>query len=301
MTYTVERPTYHPAGHAKACINTTSEYLNGDISSSSAVRRLDRKGSLGRLLSGEILVEEASRSKPSMASTWIAYARGYLSNSMRITDESVEDHISSYLQAASLLTQLPLLEVVLKDNNLPNKRMLEPSYKSYVKHAARVVDYLDINPNDRYPNLLKTRSIIGRVAVDLLAKRYALREIGCESWLPLQSSLSERFVDGSLDSGRTGWDLNIFTKLSNQDPVDRTYKVRVDQKPRPYYNSTEEGISRINIVPDLSLYPGDKNVNQKIIQGCYLEMHKKSGLERITKNLDDRTEQLLDRIDQVVL
>jgi hypothetical protein len=150
--------------------------------------------------------------------------------------------------------------------------------------------------HDRLDSAIEVRGALGEMAILLLAQRYALREVGCEEWLPLQSTFSEDNGGDCLgDSGDFAWDLNIFTPSEDNGLPDKTYNLQIknfnDETGDPPLGPT------LYINPDLVLRPDDSWVYGKIIAACDFEAQSPGGSERLTRELNARTERLLNVLE----
>ncbi len=141
--------------------------------------------------------------------------------------------------------------------------------------------------------------MIGEIAVLALLQRFAIREIGSNTFSPILSMLREDRRNNHGSTINHGWDISVFTQLGRAKPI-LNYRVQVktfeqDQSTKPKID--EARISRVVINPDLQVRPGDRYVACNIVNECFRELTDRWAPDTLTDRLDDRTTSLLEYID----
>jgi len=282
-----------------AALSIANQYLHGTEEAQPVARRLSSKGSFGNLLAGEILVEQASRQTPSMAPDWFRHARALLEKATYPTkDESPDLSASSIARAEFRLAQLSALEEMFSKGVLPKNSTTQRMYNELTKRAISIADTSRSMRGNQVHSAMQLRGFIGELAVLLIAQRYSIQQIGSDSWLPFQSFFSENNGGDCLyDTGAPTWDINIYTQTNKSDPIEKSYMLQVKSaKPD---SDIDPAIPIVSVNSDLFL-PGDDGwlgrVGDKIIRSCSFELERPEASERLTRELDIRTEMLLEII-----
>lgn len=283
------------------CLEIANGYLNAELGYGEARHRLARRGSFGNLMAGELALEEASKigkQKNSLVSSFIDQA---LISYKRTTDTTAQEladtKLSNQLRANFRLAQLGVFNQLFKTQCIPEASTINKMYRSLTKLGARTLQENPESFRDKTHGITEVKGTLGELAVLALAQRHALREVDGQGWLPMQSLFSEDQGGDCLeDKESSSWDMTIFTQYDPKDPLQETYKIQTKSS---LYSPRETGdITTVSIRPDLLLYPeeGTHRVVSEILVGCMFEISKPDRAQRVTRQLDKRTEQMLDVI-----
>lgn len=277
-------------------LTIANEYLHGELPAQNAAYDLRRQGPFGKLLAGEVLLDQVTTDEPRMVSTRVTLARrdheGVVAQTNGGQWRDGYDHIGSRVKAQMRLAQIEALAHIYRKSALPPHATVEKMYTKLLENATAALDWARLNRSSKVDSAMELRGTLGKYAVLLLAQRHALQEIGCEDWLPLQSSFSEDHAGDCLtDTGAYAWDLNIFTPGVGNEPQ-KTYSLKI----RNYNDGSSPTPSgpTLYIYPDLMLRPTEQWTGQQIIASCDLEVRTPDRAARVTQELDARAEKLLD-------
>lgn len=271
-------------------LEVANQYLHGELSAYNAAGQLTNKGPLGKLLAGEVLLDEAARGERHMASSLLQFAKenlgGVVSQTEQGTWKDGYDHAGSLAKARMRLAQFKALTTVYSKRMMPQRATVQGMYSKLLSRAVTTADTVRLNPHDRLASAIEVRGVLGEMAVLLLAQRYALREADSDVWLPLQSLFSEDSGgDCVMDTDAYAWDLNVLTPGGNGPETTYTLQIKsIDQ------GETPKGPT-LYIASDLALQPG------AIITACDLEAQSPDQATHLTQELDARTEKLLNFFD----
>lgn len=287
-----------PAGRA-VCLDIANRYLHSEESAEQTARDLTKRGIFGSLLAGEVLVEEASRQKPHMVSPFIKFARQeyekVLEQAALLSAVDAHDHANDVARARMRRAQLPILDIIYSKRRFPGQSLVEDMYRKLAKQALGVVEITSANHASKSDPDIELKGIKSELAVLLLAQRCAIRNIGCNEWLPLQSMFSEDHGgDCRKDTDAPAWDMNIFTKAADDEPPAKTYSIQIKTS---RFGAPAVGVATVYVNHDLLLHPREHCPGQQIIMDCISEIRDPDRSEHITQRLDFRTEKLLDIIE----
>ncbi len=281
------------------CLKSANEYLTGQATAREAIELLPHEGLFSGLLIGEIAVEEATKVDATFASGWLSFARKKLdkvAESSYIDDENDDTNVA---RALLRLTQLEALETIYSYHQMPSENQALDMYLSLGQLGVDLLDKRKVDENNQSRISSNIKGVLGEMAVLLLIERYALKEIGADSFVALQSMLSE---DHGGDCIRydisPSWDINILTRLSLEEAIEKTYRLQIKNS-KFYFPNTKRNdlfVTNVFLDPDLAVYENEQNISERIIRGCYIEMHNLASLERLSSELDKRNEQLLEII-----
>lgn len=288
-----------PSPSLVASLTIAEAYLSGEKELGQAVYRLVKRGSFGHLLAGEITLEEASKSSPSLVSSHLNNAKRHYKNasSNHVLKQEVGSEHTPGIRARALLRlpQLPIYDAIYRQGELPNQERAASVYRKLIDGAEGMIDAQQERGRDKSRTVTDLTGIMGETAVLLLAQRYALREIGAESWFPATSLYSEDKGLSADCAGTLPWDVSIFTRISRKDPIDKSYRIQV-KNGVDELQSTDD-VAVVHVYPDLALREDENRTSALIIRSCMLEFRNPENCERITRDLDARTGQLLDIVD----
>jgi len=269
-------------------------YLKNEIDIEEAINGLKRSG-FGKFLIGEIAIEQSSQVKPSEAPYWLRVARGNYNSVIRSNDPKI--HLATKSKAELRIAQLSLFREVNFYERLPNHDKTYEAYKQILGLSKELLDYSSIAPYSKNNVDIEIRGIIGEAAVLLMLQRFSMREMPEATWAPLQSYFSEDHGGTCISkSDKPSWDINIFTQLGRDEPIEKTYQIQVKNIKNLYSRDCSESQEVIYIREDLRLSKDEKPISS-IIHSLDIENERPDSAERITKMLDERTEKMLDKID----
>lgn len=278
-------------------LTIANQYLHGELPAERAVTLLKRTDPFGRLLGGEVALDYMTKDSPHMASTWGMMASREYQAVVSQTQSGVwrdgYDHAGSRIKAQMRLAQITTQETMHRRTALPPRSTVETMYRALLKIAATTAENASATRFSRVDSAIEVRGSLGKVAVLLLTQRLALREIGCDAWLPLQSSFSEDNAGDCMNNfGDYVWDLNIFTPSGDNGSPSAAHRLKI--RDHRGEHSTPAAGPTIYIDPDLRLRSGEHRLAEKIIAGCDLEAQSPASATRLTRELDARTALLLD-------
>ncbi len=295
-TPSTPRPNYK-------CLEIANRYLQEEMEFGEAKRRIihaSKYSSFGHLILGELSLEQAhrvSQSDPSLVSTYMELARSRYRSASEDNTEPDDISLSNRLRANMRLAQANVLEYILKKQQIPELPLIQSMYKRLLGVGAHA---LKDNPNiyrDTHDTMLEVKGTLPEIALLALAQRHAIRDIGGEGWLPLQSFFSQDHGgDCTKKTNKPAWDMTIFTQYDLKDRLEPTYKIQTKTYlPEPVEDIN--GVTTVRLHPDIGLsWENTRQTLGSIIIGCQLELHDPEGSTRITEDLDKRQEKFLDII-----
>lgn len=287
-----------------ACLDVANQYLHGTLGYGEAKGRLHKKGSFGRLLIGEIALEEANiagNRRSSLASSYVYQAREYFSQAFSGFDnEPADSRLSNQLRAGLRIAQLDVLGSLVQRQKIPTPEIIESMYGKVVRLGASTLRANRNSLTDRQITQTEVKGVLSEMAILALTQRHAVREAAAEGWLPVQSLFSEDHGGDCRydDKTKPAWDMTIFTQYHAGDPLEATYKV---QAKTSLYDAREDGeVSTISIMPDLQLMTGENSssILGSVLLGCEFELdNPDQAASRLSAELDQRTSQIFNIID----
>lgn len=290
---------------ARQSLIIANSYLDGTRGAYEVSNRLkNRDDPFAFYLAGEICLDQASKSNPPVVSSYLRRAREFfklVKSNTPVLER--KEQIAVNAKARLKLAQLALYETLFRDQRLPSRSSVTGIYHNISNIAMRMLrDHREFK-GDRSKSVSELYGAISEASVLLLGLRATLSidGLGPETWFPISSTFSEDHggdclgrVDGS------SWDINIFTRLSTDDEVDRTYRLQVKtNKPEDITNGqiSDGGLIFIGVNPDLSLTGSERRYGytpEQIIRECYNEIFNRDNSNEQTLNLDARQDMLLE-------
>ncbi len=159
--------------------------------------------------------------------------------SMGVLGGSVADQFTS-LYLRRLKSSIPMYASIFYGGVIPSYRAIQGYEDSLIKSIAEVNEVITNSNTDRW--LAKRLSgLDGEIVTEALLNKYALDQIGDNSWLALPALMTEDRGTGHADRAVIGenkieWDISVFTCLEGCKP-ERSYKVQVksDNSPEALY------------------------------------------------------------------
>ncbi len=280
----------------KNCRIIANAYLQNKIHLLEATNRLSHYGSNGQYIAAELCLVKAATSIPTQASSWLILAQKKLENAFDTNNHNDNLKLKTYER----LLQLNILKTILIDHDLPSEKIVYDEYSKLVSISSYYLDKLvNQSPyNDREKQSLVGK--LGEIAVLALAQRWALREIGTKDWLPIQSFFHEDHGGNCLYvTNQPAWDITIYeSKLDPLNPVQQTHKIQIkNSHPQIQERSNHNNIPTIYINDDLASYPNEPSVFRNILLSCNYELMYPTKAQRLSRELNDRTEKLLNILD----
>jgi len=281
----------------KPYLSIANKYLRQDCTAENTVRELANFNTpYGLLVAGEIALEAAwDKRDPN----WLDTASEFYEGCKAVCDESSIGDFLDQTTADIRIAHIPTLKWMFEEQKLPNEETATTMYEKITLAGKIALDQTiarlkDISRDD-YGDV---SGKLGEISVLLLAQRYAIRSIGTDKWLPIQSTFSQDHGGNCLaTSYRPSWDVSIITELDDSfdDPY---YKLQV-KRSNKRIPEEDYGSVLVCVYPDLALREGEGDIAEVIINHCYYEQGTEiTNKERITKDLGIRTEKLLEIIDQ---
>lgn len=277
-------------------MNEVAEYLYEYEEADEALRKLRTGGVPGQLFSGEVCLQEASRDQ-SNADYWIKRSSAYFVKAWRQEDMSnMTAYTPAATRAALRLAQMPVLVPMLVSGEFADLSTVRQAYKESALIASHVGGLI-MRPNAFQKSRTKSDcfGILSEVAVLGLAQRFSVRQTQTDCWQATSTLIaSDR---GTLRRGyvKDGWDIDIWSK-SDEQPPELSYKVQVKSSDR-ILQCYKKDIEIVSVSPDLALDGmGNGLLALQIVQELNNEQPNSSRGDRITRMLDQRTENLLEAI-----
>lgn len=285
---------------------------SGLIGQDQAVKNFAKTNTpLGWLLAGQVYLESAIRPKKNYQSQiYINNAGEMFNRCINMNVNNFRDKYTdlSYQFRALVHTTLLPTYYFLTDKKLPPNNVTENMYSNLLNVGKKMVDEYFREKNntdeDNIINKSKLYGLISEVGVLALLQRFSIKEdgIGSDTYTATLTTFSDDFRNKSGSTINHASDINVYTKLSDNDPTTLSYAVQVKSNkyqgtyeinPNTIRMEDEKGISRIYLNPDLKLGEWDKFVGSNILSECYGETENKN----FTQKLDERTERLLENLD----
>ncbi len=281
MSLLVEKNETHPLGQEE-----TYQYVHG-ASADSIYRELsEQEQSSAQFHAGWIALEEAFSSLDH-ADFWLSRYQLSLERSQRLANDLFFD-----LKAGAMVLEYPVYKEMLK-GNLPPRDMALCLYNEMTDYAASVVNDFQSSSFDSATEMDKAlHGFKSEVAVMLLACRFPLAEdIPTESWFPMFSFPSDTFTGSDSYGRKQGHNINVYTNNFGRAGV--VYRAQVVSSSAYSKTDYAPSIKVVNVKEDLALIKGEARVDDRIILGCYEELHG-TGTQHTSAVLDYRTNKLLD-------
>jgi hypothetical protein len=287
----------------RGSLEFANAYLHGERSARDVAATLVKRGPFGKLVAGEIIVDEACKSTPSNVTSSMNAGKGFLYTAAQVARDPQYSgpsigitYETEHAKAKMRMAQIIALEVIHGKQRLPSERTATTMYEELVRLAGRTVDVVREKGPSRTEDAIELRGVVGEMAVLLLAQRAAIKVIGCEEWLPLQSLYSEDHGGDCIalltaDSSPR-WDMNVFTRSDSTKPPDRSYEVQIKSWPKEHETVPVIAPYTIYVATDLAVRPGEPKVSHHIIEECLYEQSPECPPWVLT-NLEQRTEGLL--------
>ena len=273
-------------------------YIDGKVDAATTCMNLDACSPQGNLFAGEIAIEQAKRhTKKANAFAWLSYANLALTRAVNL-DQQYGKPIG-YIGARAIvqISQLPLHALIMDRNQLPDKKTASDIYNTTVSAGMELLKSIHLPEvyNDDEARA-HAQGTLSEIAVLSLAQRFALREIGSDTWFPHFSLVSEDKKNRKGSSVNHKWDITILGDMGDGPVVEERIEVKTSKHHIDPLLQISSPIKSVFVSPDLALSKRERSVPEVIIDECNLELFQPS-IATISRRLDERTEQFLDRLE----
>lgn len=261
-------------------------YAQGMVGPERACTKLLQWPGEGTLMAAEIMLEQAYLCQDHLMLDKSEELYLKTCDGTRRTKSSLINSVS-----AKALAQQARMGVHHKliDGELPDIEQARRVYLSDLTIGRLLKESKDRFDEEEGSNIV---GFLGELSVTGLLERVSL-ELGPSSWYPMFSLFSEGHKNVKGSSVIQGWDVSVLTSLEQNRNPQLTYAVEVKSNVNQIGSAKlAEGITLVAIRPCLEVSKNEGFIPQKILTGCMIECQK--DCERVTSELDQRTDQLLD-------
>lgn len=288
-----------------------NDYLvDRDIKAHSSL--VHRGSDLSLFLAGSMALDIASKCKLSIdeRSNWIDEARHswqeVLDNGERLGRLS-----NSTIESSIALSSLSSYASILLNNQLPNQK-LRDKYFGRLCETGRISyekweQIKSVNPNYDTKELrdrrIRLSGIIGELSILMLLNRFIKYELDDQEQIALPSRLTEdRGINRRKGSSLVNaWDVSLFQQFEGYD-IEMPNKIQVkttSKNSNSNHFAYQSDIANVYIKEDLAITAKEQQYgfSPSIIISDILAEQEGSHTTQITNRLDNRTEKLLDVIN----
>lgn len=266
-------------------LKTTDLFLHEQLSPREAIKNLRKLGHSGVWFAGEVALSAAYVTGSGL---WINKAANLFErNTTSGTDDGMRIMANYRLGQLELhrkraTTNEPVTTGELQNAFRETSERLEPFTRSSMGRK----------PNGEWTDY---NGMLSEAAVGMLAMRAALGMTGKDDapaeWLPIQSLLHQDQGGEAFIHCANSWDLSIFTEAS----ANLTYKVQIKSVDKsPHAREYSDDITVVSVSPDLAVRPFERMIHSKIISSIAFEQAYPEKSSRVSAELDQRQDQLLD-------
>jgi len=289
-----------PKYRDRTALEYADDYLNGLSNIDQTTHKLSKRNGFGQYLIGEIALERSLHVPHKDSLEWIRIAK----NSYTKANNSSENKTttSTIAKAGAKLSQIDLYRKINSYERLPSQTEAVNAYRGLVSESVKYSKLSSLDPISQNNDNIELRGHLAEMSVLLLAQRFSINEMPEATWSPVQSYFSEDHGDSCINkSSVPTWDINIFTKLDVDEPIENPYKLQVKSIKNERTLENDSGANTIYVREDLRLSNNEINVAGRIINAVDIELNRPESAERLTRELDLRTEMLLESIDSFQL
>ena len=268
------------------------EYLDGKSNYRRTRDFLNRTTADGMIWAGEIAIEQAHKTRNF---EFLGEAKNSFERAigrMAISTVSYDKMAKVKIHQA----HLPIHGLMVLHDELPPTELAKNVYQKTISIANLLLqkqcELRALNPDYIDSNIKGT---LGELAVLSLLERIATKDIGSETWFPLIAHVGQDRKNRPGSTVNHGWDISVFSDINGIDEVENKLQVKCAHH-MDIDRINEDGITLIEIDPDLRLLNTEGNIANIIIRECYQEIFIPNSSLIISKNLDDRSELLLDKL-----
>lgn len=228
---------------------------------------------------------------------------GFLATAQQRWEEALKlrqissPNLGRHSQTAAVgLACLPLWASIAVDSKNPPLTALRKAYNQLIDIGMdSVVAVRGLNGRLTAAQKEKNgdlRGGISEISVLLLLQRFALKELGDNSWVAVPSLLRQNLAKKRKGTYvNKAWDVSVFTQANPEDNVELTYKVQVKTRHSEKDASYAPGIQLVAVRDDLADLTGETLPFDAIVMGCAAERDRDF---KRSPPLERRTDKLLD-------
>jgi hypothetical protein len=261
-------------------------------------RMVKRYTSSSLYYAGQIALQEAFFATEDNQDFWFGRFQLAADEAYRLND-----HVGYAIKAGVMIKQAPLFKH-LQTDKMPPRDLALCVYSDTVDYAAKLVERRAALAQkateqrlDQVEYLRMYRGITAELAADLLFARYPLTNnndgVSTENWFPFFALISEQMSKQDNGEGKMNFDLKILTDTQGWMMTGKRVQVQLSKNHTDQY---DPGINVVTVKEDLALKPREKDVDFRIIRGCYRELHDMD-TSSVSHALDLRTVKALRRLD----
>lgn len=278
-----------------------SDLLDHQITLSEARLRLSSGGPLALLLAGRLDIELATYEAVSDEQAFdyfdsAAEAFTMVERTRLFARSGKTDPIATRARVERILCPSNALMTI--DHRLPSLELAQTTYKQTVGASHDLLVEFDSSKNSIHPKQRKHFvGLLAELAVLMMLQRFAINEIGCDTWFPQFSLLREDRSNSKGSSLNHAWDINVWSRVDHSRNLD--YKIQVKNgkfgqhsKQRP----DVDDIISVFVNQDLAIDSEEDIVASRIIDGCFFELQSEA-CPKVSETLDARQEKLLTVLD----
>lgn len=277
-------------------------YKAGQINAERARALLETSNSRGVLWAGELAVEAAYQAKTTdQKSALLSYAGEMFRKAYHAQSIATGGRVDDVSAGARLgLAELPIHSGLVLNGALPSFDVAKKAYTEMVKTGADLsAAYWPQRHSGDPEDLNNISRLVGKVVGSGLLGRFALYQIGPESWYPVSALMTEQHSNRHGSSVYHGWDLSVFADRG-EAAISRDYRLKM-RTTRPLDTTqdrpVESGIAVVNINPDLRLLDGETYLSFRIVDDLHSELVYPRPGSTTSRMLDERQDLLLATLD----
>lgn len=293
-----------PSREYKHGAKYTHKAIKGSIEPVEAYKQLSKLTADQKVVAGHLALEIAREYSPAHTDETAQWLEAAVDSFKRAAIESRLGGVAYLLtlsEAELGMIHARAIEPLLVSEKLPNLKVAQATHKLYLQQARRLAQTRQLMlETKQYGFAQDALGKMGELAVLALCQRFAIREVGPESWFPYHASLFEDNANIANNAKYNhAWDISIYTDVEQGDPQ-LDYRLQVKSTLNARENRPDApGISRVHIKPDL-LTDIDKTAPDTIVHilgQCEAELTSRNPNIVVSARLDSQTERLLDIID----
>lgn len=293
-----------PSREYKHGAKYTHKAIKGSIEPVEAYKQLSKLTADQKVVAGHLALEIAKKHSPDHKEESAEWLEAAVDSFKRASIESRlggTAYLLTLSEAELGMIHARAIEPLLISRKLPGPKAAQSIQKLYLHQARRLAETRQLMlETKQYGFAQDALGKMSELAVLALCQRFAIREVGPESWFPYQASLFEDNANIANNAKYNhAWDISIYTDLEQGHPqLDYRVQVKSTRNARDV-RPDAIGISRVHIKPDL-LTDIDKTAPDTIVHilgQCEAELSSRRPNLVASARLDRQTERLLDIID----
>jgi hypothetical protein len=197
-------------------------------------------------------------------------------------------------QAEKFKLSLPLLSLI-SENTLPDKSLIKANLDSRIEMLPSLLDYWSkIQASKDTRKITDTVGYMSEEAVGLLLSRWVVSN-SVDSYVPVDSLLSQDSARLTHSEIRTGWDISIYTNYPYIPALSHRLQVKTNPQSEKLYSDSEDfnivTVSDLRLPRERSVYAHPESILKEIHANA---TSNGSDARQAGAYLDCRTEVLLD-------